>query len=168
MDMYTENYIALLACIVSKKEITGDSAIRMVLGDRSFGWKNGKDGNVKHQNSKAVEVHDTVEDKVYKFASGVEAAEFIGMHKRSVSIYTKTGNLYKKRYLFKRLDKTRKWTRKNSKPNVIVIDTVEKKEYVFANYYDASKFVGMNSNNVSAYMSKKIKYKKRYEFRKYN
>lgn len=170
--MYTENYMALLACIISKRQISADSAIRIVLDDKKFGWRS-KEEKAKDprggNNAIAVELHDTVENKVYRFDSGASAARFIGMNDKQASTYINSEYKYKDRYIFKRVKNTRKYERKNFQySRVIVTDTLENKEYKFDTYDEAAKFVGMETNNISLYIIRKHKFKNRYEFRKWN
>lgn len=50
----------------------------------------------------------------------------------------------------------------NSKVHILVIDTLENKEYQFINSKEAAKFLDCNSTNIRYYKNKNWKIKRRY------
>lgn len=97
----TDNYIALLACIVS--DLTVDQSVRMIaLQSKKDGRKSPSKPIDGKKNFKKTYVFDCEIRKMKEFESGKEAALTYGLNPSVVGFYIKNNYKYKQRYIFTR------------------------------------------------------------------
>ena len=109
-ENYIENYMALLACITSEKFLSANSAIRQITLE-NVDTKNvrttKRTGHVRKVNSKKaikIIVIDTLENKEHEFKSIAAAERSLKVNKGTIAQYTKANRIYKKRYIFKKIE----------------------------------------------------------------
>lgn len=98
----TDNYIALLACIVS--DLTVDQSVRKIaLQSKKEGRKSpSKPIKVNKKMFKKTYVFDIKVKEMHGFESGKEAALKYGLSPSAVGFYIKNNYKYKQRYIFTR------------------------------------------------------------------
>ncbi|MDB8790654.1 NUMOD1 domain-containing DNA-binding protein [Romboutsia sp. 1001216sp1] len=109
-ENYIENYMALLACITSEKFLSANSAIRQITLEnvdvKNVRTKN-REINCKRMSSKKaikIIVIDTLENKEHEFKSIAAAERSLKVNKGTIAQYTKANRIYKKRYIFKKIE----------------------------------------------------------------
>lgn len=96
--MYIENYKALLSCIITPNKPNVDYAIKMLTGrDVSHQYKD------KWQQTD-IKLTDLLTNEVIIFKSQKEVNDYLGVKYGTVAKYLNSGQIYKKRYLFERVD----------------------------------------------------------------
>lgn len=99
---FTDNYMALLACIVS--ELTVDESVRKIAlqHKRDQRKKPIKKSGGNKNGCKRTYVFDIETGKIHEFDSGKEAAQQFGMNPAGVGFYIQHKYKYKRRYIFTR------------------------------------------------------------------
>nr|WP_195365995.1 hypothetical protein [[Eubacterium] tenue] len=98
---YTENYMALLACIVS--ELTVDECVRKIALQHKRDQRKKSAKRIGNKNGcKKTYVFDIEANEMHEFNSGKEAAQQFGMNPAGVGFYIQNEYKYKHRYIFTR------------------------------------------------------------------
>ena len=109
-ENYIENYMALLACITSEKFLSANSAIRLItlenVDTKNVRTVKSTEHIRKINSKKAIKiiVIDTLKNKESKFNSIAEAGRFMKVNKSTISQYIRANRIYKKRYIFKKIE----------------------------------------------------------------
>lgn len=98
----TDNYIALLACIIS--DATVDECVRKIAlqSRRDERKKPSKPIKINKKQFKKTYVFDIDVGEIHEFESGKEAALKYGLSPSAVGFYIKNNYKYRQRYIFTR------------------------------------------------------------------
>ncbi|CEO27106.1 hypothetical protein [Paraclostridium sordellii] len=98
---FTENYMALLACILNPKLSIGKAIKHIILEDARYG-EGGAYRNIKSPKKSynyRARVTDEVENKVYEFNTLNDCCKFLNIRRSDITIYIKHKIKFKKRYM---------------------------------------------------------------------
>ncbi|WP_460423655.1 hypothetical protein, partial [Paraclostridium sordellii] len=110
---FTENYMALLACILNH-ELSIGKAIKNIVLDDPKDSKGGEYRKVisKQENNYKVKVIDEVENKDIEFDKIDDCCKFLNMRRADITTYIKHNRLFRKRYRIQALETIRSVERK--------------------------------------------------------
>lgn len=155
---YTENYMALLACILNPKLTIGKAVKHIVLENiKDFETKKTKRTNQKHNYK--VKVLDEVETKAIEFNNLDDCCEFLNMRRADITTYIKHNRLFKKRYRIQYLEPIRKV---ESKP-LIIEDTLKNEAMEFKSINKACEYLGAKRHSINEAIAAKRLFRKRYK-----
>lgn len=155
---YTENYMALLACILNPKLTIGKAVKHIVLDNiKDSETKKTKRTNQKHNYK--VKVLDEVETKTIEFDNLDDCCEFLNMRRADITTYIKNNRLFRKRYRIQSLEPIRKV---ESKP-LIVKDTLKNEIMEFKSINKACEYLGAKRHNINEAIAAKRLFRKRYK-----
>ncbi|MBN8046916.1 hypothetical protein J0A94_03680 [Paraclostridium bifermentans] len=157
----TDNYMALLACILNPKLSIGKAVKYITLEDVKD-----KNGGEYRQPSKPrkkhryrVKVIDEVENKEYDFDNLTDCCEFLNIRRADITTYIKLNRRFKKRYRIIGLDPIRKVIRKP----LIVEDTINNKTMEFESVNKACKHLGSTRHAVNEVIAEGRLFRKKYK-----
>lgn len=155
---YTENYMALLACILNPKLTIGKAVKHIVLDDiKDSGVREYKRTNQKHNYK--VKVLDEVENKEIEFDNLSDCCEFLNMRRADITTYIKHNRLFRKRYRIQALEPIRKVERKA----LIVTDTLKGESIEFESVKKACDYLDARRYNINQAILAKRLFRKRYK-----
>ncbi|GIM32743.1 hypothetical protein [Paraclostridium bifermentans] len=157
----TDNYMALLACILNPQLSIGKAVKYITLEDVKD-----KKGGEYRQPSKArqsqkyrVKVIDEVENKEYDFDNLTDCCEFLNIRRADITTYIKHNRRFKKRYRIIGLDPIRKVVRKP----LIIEDTKDNTTNEFESVNKACKYLGATRHAVNEVIVAGRLFRKRYK-----
>lgn len=155
---FTENYMALLACILNPKLSIG-KAIRNITLDETKNSEGGEYRKTKQKHNYKVKVLDEVENKEIEFDNLSNCCEFLNMRRADITTYIKHNRLFKKRYRIRALEPIKTVGRKP----VIITDTLQNKVLEFESVNKACKHLKANRDNINKAIAAKRLFRKRYK-----
>ncbi|MDU6113792.1 MAG: NUMOD1 domain-containing DNA-binding protein [Paeniclostridium sordellii] len=156
----TDNYMALLACILDPKLSIG-KAVKYIALDDSKDPEGGDYRKVKpkQNHNYKVKVLDEVENKEIEFDNLSNCCEFLNMRRADITTYIKHNRLFKKRYRIRALEPIKTVERKP----VIITDTLQNKVLEFESVNKACKHLKANRDNINKAIAAKRLFRKRYK-----
>lgn len=155
---YTENYMALLACILNPKLTIGKAVKHIVLENiKDSETREYKRTNQKHNYK--VKVLDEVESKEIEFDNLDDCCEFLNMRRADITTYIKNNRLFRKRYRLQALDPIRKV---DIKP-LIVKDELTSETMEFKSINKACEYLNASRPNINKSIAEKRLFRKRYK-----
>lgn len=155
---YTENYMALLACILNPKLTVGKAIKHIVLENiKDSETREYKRTNQKHNYK--VKVLDEVENKEIEFDKLSDCCEFLNMRRADITTYIKHNRLFRKRYRIQALEPIKSVERKP----VIVTDTLQNKVVEFESVNKTCDYLNASRNNINRAIAAKRLFRKRYK-----
>lgn len=155
---YTENYMALLACILNPKLTIGKAIKHIVLENiKDSETKKTKRTNQKHNYK--VKVLDEVESKEIEFDNLSDCCEFLNMRRADITTYIKHNRLFRKRFRIQALETIREVERKP----LIVIDKLKNETIEFESVNKACDYLNASRGNLNQAIEAKRLFRKRYK-----
>lgn len=155
---YTENYMALLACILNPKLTIGKAIKHIVLENiKDSETKKTKRTNQKHNYK--VKVLDEVESKEIEFDNLSDCCEFLNMRRADITTYIKHNRLLKNRYRLKSLEDIKTVERKP----LMIEDTLRNETMEFKSVNKACEYLNASRPNINKSISEKRLFRKRYK-----
>lgn len=158
---YTENYMALLACILNPKLSIG-KAIKYITLEDVKDINNGEYRQSSKQRQKheyRVKVMDEVKNEEREFNNLDDCCEFLNMRRADITTYIKHNSLFRKRYRIIGLDPIRPVI---SKP-LIVEDTLNNEIMEFKSINKACKHLGTTRDVINKALAANRLFRKRYK-----
>lgn len=154
----TDNYMALLACILNPKLSIGKAIKYITLEDVRD--KSGGEYRKTRQSYKCrVKVIDEVENKDYDFDNLGDCCEFLNIRRADITTYIKHNRKLKKRYRIIGIDPIRKVIRKP----LVVEDTINNTTKEFESINEACKNLGATRHAVNEAIIAGRLFRKRYK-----
>ncbi|WP_250673521.1 hypothetical protein LZ906_007765 [Paraclostridium ghonii] len=157
----TDNYMALLACILNPKLSIG-KAIKYITLEEIKDKKGGEyrqPSRPRKDNKYRVKVIDEVENEEYEFCNLGDCCKFLNMRRADITTYIKLNIRFKKRYRIIGLDSIRNVI---SKP-LIVEDTLKNKTIEFESINKACKYLETTRDVINKAIAANRLFRKRYK-----
>lgn len=156
---FTENYMALLACILNKK-LTVSKAISLIalqsVVDSRNGFKEPKGDELYKCRAKVI---DTQTNKEYVFNTLSDCCRFLNLDRKQITNYIKTEHLVRGRYRVINLDPLKK--RESKK--VIVEDMLTEKTLEFSSIYKLTKELNATRSSINRAIKRHAVFRGRYK-----
>lgn len=155
---YTENYMALLACILNHK-LTIGTAVKHIALDNIKESETRKYKRTNQKHNYKIKVLDEVESKEIEFNNLSDCCEFLNMRRSDITTYIKNNRLFRKRYRIQSLDHIKKVERKP----LMIEDTLKNKTMEFKSVNKACEYLGAKRQNINEAIAAKRLFRKRYK-----
>ena len=157
---FTENYMALLACILDSRLTIGQAIKYITLDD----YRDTEGGNYKkvkrrQNHNYKVKVIDEVENKEIEFDKIYDCCKFLNMRRADITTYIKHNRLFRKRYRIQALEIIRSVERKP----VIVTDMLKDEIIEFESVNKACDYLNVSRININKAIADKRLFRKRYK-----
>ncbi|CEN87314.1 hypothetical protein [Paraclostridium sordellii] len=157
---FTDNYLALLACILNPSLSIGKAIKHIVLDDP----KDDKGGHYRNIKPKQnynykVKVVDEVEEKEMEFDGLDDCCKFLDMRRADITTYIKHNRLFRKRFRIQALETIREVERKP----LIVIDKLKNETIEFDSVNKACDYLNASRGNLNQAIEAKRLFRKRYK-----
>lgn len=156
----TDNYMALLACILDPSLSIG-KAVKYIALDDSKDPEGGDYRKVKpkQNHNYKVKVLDEVENKEIEFDKLSDCCEFLNMRRADITTYIKHNRLFRKRYRIQALEPIRSVERKA----VMVTDMLKDEIIEFESVNKTCDYLNASRNNINRAIAAKRLFRKRYK-----
>lgn len=156
----TENYMALLACILNPNLSIGKVIKHITL----YNPKDDKGGHYrkvkpKQNHNYKVKVLDEVENKEMEFDSLDDCCKFLDMRSADITTYINHNRLFRKRYRIQVLEARRVVDRKP----LIVTDKLKNNTIEFESINKACEYLNASRGNLNQAIEAKRLFRKRYK-----
>ena len=157
---FTDNYMALLACILNPSLTIGKAIKQITLYDP----KDDKGGyyrkvKPKQNHNYKVKVLDEVEKKEIEFDELDDCCKFLDMRRADITTYIKHNRLFRKRFRIQALETIREVERKP----LIVIDKLKNETIEFESVNKACDYLNASRGNLNQAIEAKRLFRKRYK-----